>query len=102
MHVPAYWPMVAGVQPIEKRGVVEEVKNVIAIESIVIIVSDDIDIEELVELAIDIPDIVLVADIDMAMESVELAIDMPDIVLVGDTDMTIELDELAIDISIVG
>ncbi|TGO33291.1 hypothetical protein BHYA_0254g00060 [Botrytis hyacinthi] len=51
-------------------------KNVIAIESICIIVSDDIDIEELVELAVDMPDIVLVGDIDMAIEPVELGIDI--------------------------
>lgn len=54
----------------------EEIKNVIAIESIPIIVSDDIDIEELVELAIDMPDVVLVGDIDMAIEPVELGIDI--------------------------
>lgn len=36
-------------------------------ESMFIIEPDDMDIEELVELAIDIPDIVLVGDIDMSM-----------------------------------
>ena len=55
---------------------VEEVKNAIAMESIPIIVSDDVDIEELVELAIDMPDIVLVGDIDMDIEPVEVVIDI--------------------------
>lgn len=53
---------------------VEEVKNVIAMESIPINVSDDFDIEALVELAIDMPDIVLEGDIDMDIEPVELVI----------------------------
>lgn len=39
-------------------------------------VSDDIDIEELVELAIDMPDIVLDGGIDMAIEPVELIVDI--------------------------
>jgi hypothetical protein len=56
--------------------VVEEVKNVIAMESIPINVSDDVDIEELVELAIDMPDIVLEGNIDMDIEPVELVIDI--------------------------
>jgi hypothetical protein len=56
--------------------VVEEMKNVIAMESIRIIVSDDVDIEELVKLAIGMPDIVLFGDIDMDIEPVELAIDI--------------------------
>ena len=53
---------------------VEEVKNVIAIESIPIMASDDVDIEELVEPAIGMP--VLVGDIDMDIEPVELVIDI--------------------------
>jgi len=56
--------------------VVEEVKNAIAMESIPIIVSDKVDIEELVELAIDMPDIVLVGDIDMDIEPAELISDI--------------------------
>jgi len=51
-------------------------------DSIPIIVSDDIDIEELVELAIDMLDVVLVGDIDI--------------------DIDVELVELVIDISMAG
>lgn len=72
MHVPAYWPVLLGVQVIEKSGVFAEMKNVIAMESMPIIVLESIDIEELVELAIAIPDIVLVGGI----EPVEFVIDM--------------------------
>lgn len=57
----------------ENSGVVEEVKNVIAIESMPIIEPECIDIES-VELGIDMPDIVLDGDIDI--ESIELVIDM--------------------------
>lgn len=45
-------------------------------ESIPIIVPDDIDIDESVELANDMPEIVLVGDIDIDMEPVELPIDI--------------------------
>ena len=55
---------------------VEEVKNVIAMESMPIIVPDDIDIEGLVELATDMPVIVLDGDIDIDIEPVELVIDI--------------------------
>ena len=52
MHVPAYWPVEAGVQAMEKRGVVVEVKNVIAIESMPIIEEEsieDMEVEEAME-----------------------------------------------------
>jgi len=73
MQVPVYWPVVEGVQFIEKSGVVEEVKNVIAIESMPIIVLENIGMEELVELAIAMPDIVLLGAIDI---DIELIVDM--------------------------
>jgi hypothetical protein len=76
MHVPVYWPVLVGVQPIENSGVVEEVKNVIAMESMPIIVLESIDMEELVELAIAMPDIVLVGAIDIDIEAVEFVIDI--------------------------
>lgn len=67
MQVPAYCPGVLGVHDIENRGVLVEVKNTIAIESIPFIVSDpdDIGIELLSELDIDILDIVLVGELDV-------------------------------------
>jgi hypothetical protein len=72
MHVPAYWPSVFGVQAYEYNGVVEDVKNTIAIESIPIIDDelDDIDIGPSDAVGIDMPDMVAVADsaaIDMLM-----------------------------------
>jgi hypothetical protein len=95
MHVPVYWPVLVGVQPIENSGVVDEMKNVIAMESMPIIVLESIDMEELVELAIAMPDIVLVGDID---------IDMTDMLLVGDIDIDIDIEavELVIEISMAG
>jgi len=66
----------------EYNGVSEAVKNVMAMESIDIIVSLDVDIEELVELAIAMPAVVLVAAIDIDIVSVELVIDI-DISMVG-------------------
>ena len=66
-------------------------KKVIAIESMPIIESDDVDIRALVELAIAMPDMVVAAGaIDMAMS---------DIVLVGDIDVDMEPAGFIIDIS---
>jgi len=62
MQVPAYFPVESGVQADEKRGVVVEVKNVMAIMSM--------------------PIIDVLADMSMA-PGVELAMSMPDMVLVG-------------------
>ena len=86
MHVPAYWPLVFGVQSIEKSGVVEEKKNVIAIASMPIIVVEDIGIEELVEVPMAMPDIVLDAGIDIDIDIVlDAGIDIE-----VDTDIDIE------------
>lgn len=76
IHVPAYWPVVSGVQFTENSGVVEEKKNVMAIESMPIMV--DMGIEELVELPMAMPDIVLVAgmDMDMDMGPIEFIVDV--------------------------
>ncbi|KIW07055.1 uncharacterized protein PV09_01946 [Verruconis gallopava] len=77
MHVPAYWPVEFGVQVDEKRGVVVDAKNVIAIVSISIIPDEDISAafdEE--EVAIDMADIVL-----DAAEAADIVI--PDIVLMS-------------------
>ena len=62
----------------EYSGVSEAVKNVMAIESIPIIVSVDvgIDIEELVELAITMPAVVLLVAMDIDIVSAELVIDI--------------------------
>ena len=72
MHVPAYCPVVVGFHAEENNGVPVEVKKTIAIESMPIIIPEDIEdmgIELVVELAIAIPDIVAVGgtDIDMVM-----------------------------------
>ncbi len=74
--MPVYWPTLAGIQLMEYSGVSEAVKNVMAMESIPIIesVDVDIDIEELVELAIAMAAVVLVAAIDIV--TVELVIDI--------------------------
>jgi len=81
MQVPAYWPIELGVQDEEKRGVLVEVKKVMDIESIPIIVpiaipSDD---ELAVELAIDIPDMVLDGDPDIDIVIPDM--DMPSILM---------------------
>jgi hypothetical protein len=70
MHVPAYCPVDFGVHAIENSGVTVEVKNVMVMESIpIMVVPEDGMSMELVELAMDIPDIVLVGepDVDMAI-----------------------------------
>lgn len=64
MHVPVYWPEVSGIQPIEYKGVVEEVKNVIAMDDMPIM-SWDVGVEGVVELPIDMPDIVLLGAVDI-------------------------------------
>jgi hypothetical protein len=72
MHVPAYCPVEFGVQDREYNGVLVEVKNVMAMDSIPIIVELDDD-DTGVELAIDIPDMALVgvADIDIVMPDID-------------------------------
>jgi hypothetical protein len=67
MHVPAYCPVEAGVQDLEKRGVLVEVKKVMAISFIPIIVV--IPEEPSVDVDMGIPAIVVVGgiDIDMSM-----------------------------------
>jgi hypothetical protein len=71
--------VVFGVQFVENSGVVEEKKKVIAIESMPVILVEDIDIEELVALAIDMADVVLVdvdTDVDIDIEPIELVVDI--------------------------
>ncbi|OQU99023.1 hypothetical protein CLAIMM_04727 [Cladophialophora immunda] len=72
-HVPAYWPLVFGVQVVEKSGVVEEKKKVIAIESMPAMV-EDIGIGELVELPMAMPDVVVDAGIDIDID-IDMALD---------------------------
>jgi hypothetical protein len=74
MQVPAYWPAPLGVHALENSGVVVDVKNVMAISSIPIMLDDDIFIE-LVELAMDIPDIAAVGvpDMDIYMLFISIA-----------------------------
>ena len=90
MHVPAYCPVVFGTQVMVNSGVVEEKKNGIVIAFMPIIVVEVIGIEELVELAIAIPDIVLEDAID---------IDVAGMVLVGDIDINIEPIDPVVDMS---
>jgi hypothetical protein len=59
-----------GVQLIENSGVVEEKKNVMAIESIPIMAAEDIGMDESVEVAIEMPDMVLEAGIDIDIEPI--------------------------------
>ncbi|PQE06942.1 hypothetical protein CJF32_00009202 [Rutstroemia sp. NJR-2017a WRK4] len=77
MQVPAYCPVEVGVQVIEKRGVLVEVKNVIAIVSIDInvVADEDIDKELSVELAMDIADVVVVGDpdVDIVMPDIDMS-----------------------------
>lgn len=72
MHVPAYWPVLFGIQLIENSGVIVEVKKVIAMDDIGIMSLEDIDVE--VELDIAMPDMVLdgliVMDIDVDMSMI--------------------------------
>jgi hypothetical protein len=65
MHVPAYCPIEVGVHDIEKRGVLVDVKNVMAIASIPIIGMPEEEVP--VELGIDIPPIVTVGELDIGM-----------------------------------
>ena len=71
MQVPAYWPSFAGIQPTDHRGVAEEVKNVMAIDS-ADIMDDAMSMPAIaVDVAIDMPDMVAVAmsvmDIDISI-----------------------------------
>lgn len=73
MHMPAYWPVVSGVQAIEYSGVVDEVKKVMAILDIPIIESAGIGMAGSVELPIDILAIVLVGGIEPSSLIVDIA-----------------------------
>jgi hypothetical protein len=76
MHVPAYWPVEFGVQAVEKRGVVVEVKKVIAISLMPIIdVLDGMSMEEAV-VAMGMSDIVAVAmsDMDIVIPDMDMAL----------------------------
>lgn len=80
MQVPAYWPLFAGVQVVEKRGVLVEVKNVIAMVDMDMdmdIGEDMPDMEEPVEVAMAM-DVVMDMDMDMGMGivDVDVATDM--------------------------
>lgn len=73
IHVPAYWPSLAGIQLMEYSGVSVAVKNVMAMSLIPIIESledddVDIDIEELVELAIAMPAVVVAAIVELDID----------------------------------
>lgn len=67
MHVPAYCPVVVGVQASEKSGVVTEVKNVMLMEDMDIIDEEEDDMSIPEEVAMGIDDIVIegVLDVDM-------------------------------------
>jgi hypothetical protein len=75
MQVPAYRPAPFGVHAFENRGVVVEVKKVIAMSSMPIMLEDDMSVE-LVELGMDIPDIVDVgvSVTDIVMLSISIAV----------------------------
>jgi hypothetical protein len=82
MQVPAYCPIVLGIQDIEKSGVVVEVKKVMAMELISIISDECMPIFiELDEVAMDIPDMMLVAAPDEVI--VIPAIDILSISILG-------------------
>jgi hypothetical protein len=68
MHVPAYCPVEVGVQAMENSGVVDDVKNTMAISSMPIIVEPvPIGIDMPVDVPMAIP-VVAVAGIDMDMD----------------------------------
>jgi hypothetical protein len=72
MQVPAYCPVELGVHVMENRGVVVDVKKVIAIESIPIMVVSDEDIAD--DVAIDIADVVLAGDPDIDIVMLDMSI----------------------------
>lgn len=73
MQVPAYCPFVPGVHSVEKRGVLKEVKKVMAMSAMLI------DISEL--------------DISMSIDEVDVAMDIPVDVAV---DMVIVISDISI------
>lgn len=66
MHVPAYSPVELGIQDMEYRGVLVDLKNVMVIWSIPIIAMPDDEIP--VELGIDMPPMVIVGEPDMVVD----------------------------------
>ncbi len=77
MQVPAYCPVELGAQDEEYKGVLVEVKKVMAIESIpiiIVLVDDDMAMEVVVELAMDISDMVLVGDPDIDIDMLSISI----------------------------
>ena len=82
MHAPAYCPVVPGVKADDQRGVLVEVKNTMAMDSmpIIVVMSDedvDMGIEPAVEVAMDIPDMSVAdagMDIDIEIELVDMLV----------------------------
>lgn len=64
IHVPAYWPLVVGVQVSEKRGVLKEVKKVMIMSDMDMVMEEPMSIEDIeVEVDIDIDDVEVAIDI---------------------------------------
>lgn len=72
IHVPAYWPLLVGVQVSEKSGVLNEVKKVIIISDMPIMEESElISIEDMdVEVDMDIPVVVAVEVIELMSISI--------------------------------
>ncbi|KIW59049.1 hypothetical protein PV05_03530 [Exophiala xenobiotica] len=85
MQVAAYCPMLFGDQDQEKRGVLVEAKNTMAMDSIPMsmVVDDAIGMELLMELAVDIPDIVEVGEADVDIVILMLLMPFIDIMLLS-------------------
>lgn len=75
MHAPAYCPLVLGAKAEDQRGVFVEVKNTMAMDSMVIVVSDEpMDIGPAVEDGIAMPE---VASIGMSMMAIVVSVLVP-------------------------
>lgn len=69
MQVPAYWPIVVGIQAIEKRGVDVDVKNGIAMCDISIVEEvESIDMDEVAEAVAEAIAMLLVIEEDIAVD----------------------------------
>lgn len=89
MQVPAYWPLVDGVQSLEKRGVLNEVKKVMTISAMDMVIEES-DMP-------DMPDMESVA----VEEGIDMVIDMDPVDVAVAIDMDVVIPVMSIDMDVV-
>lgn len=71
MQMPAYSPVLLGVNEVDQRGVRVETKNVIAIDSAPIVIEDELEVDDgIVIVSVAVADIAIVIDMSILRSTV--------------------------------